>query len=456
MKKLKLFGTVVLAASLLFAGCANGSDPTPEVPPVVEDNNNEDNNGENNNGENQNGDDENNNGDDQNGDDENNNGENQTGEETTPSEDAYTITFSDTANSSTYADGVYTITVVNANDSEWGNQIFIKNPNAVAEIAAGDKIHTTITLESDKDIGTMFVKNQFNGGSYSGIDIQKALPANTATVFDIYGTVANDYDESSSIVLALRGNAADTVLKISAISVEKLSDYAITSVILTAASNSVAAGESTTLTAKDQFGFVIADAEFEITSENPVSAISGNVLTAGDSAEEITVVAKKDEITSDPITIIITVEKDYAKYWNTATITGGDVAPADYFSIWTDQNWCGSFVALSNMSATEDSVSLTQTVTGACWFGTQIWYGLSTVSNMSFKVTSTVSGDITVNAGSGNQVYTLEAGVEKEFSFENATGKLAIQLGNEAAGTQLGDCTFTISDFSVIPVTDAE
>ena len=456
MKKLKLFGTVVLAASLLFAGCANGSDPTPEVPPVVEDNNNEDNNGENNNGENQNGDDENNNGDDQNGDDENNNGENQTGEETTPSEDAYTITFSDTANSSTYADGVYTITVVNANDSEWGNQIFIKNPNAVAEIAAGDKIHTTITLESDKDIGTMFVKNQFNGGSYSGIDIQKALPANTATVFDIYGTVANDYDESSSIVLALRGNAADTVLKISAISVEKLSDYAITSVILTAASNSVAAGESTTLTAKDQFGFVIADAEFEITSENPVSAISGNVLTAGDSAEEITVVAKKDEITSDPITIIITVEKDYAKYWNTATITGGDVAPADYFSIWTDQNWCGSFVALSNMSATEDSVSLTQTVTGACWFGTQIWYGLSTASNMSFKVTSTVSGDITVNAGSGNQVYTLEAGVEKEFSFENATGKLAIQLGNEAAGTQLGDCTFTISDFSVIPVTDAE
>jgi hypothetical protein len=34
-------------------------------------------------------------------------------------------------------------------------------------------------LEADKEIATMFVKDQFNGVNYSGIDTQKNLPANT-------------------------------------------------------------------------------------------------------------------------------------------------------------------------------------------------------------------------------------------------------------------------------------
>lgn len=409
MKKLKFLGTAVLAASLLFAGCSSPevddptggkSNPTPSPAPAPVDN------------------------------------------------PDYEISFSgDNSNGNTYsyADGVYTVSVANANDSEWGNQIFIKNPNEEAELVAGDKIHATITLEADKEIATMFVKDQFNGGEYTGIDTQKNLPANTATVFDIYGTVSDNYDDSSSFVLALRGNEAETTLKMSNIKVEKLGDYAVTKVTVSAASTSISSGETTTLKAVDQYGFEIADATFEITSENPVATLSGNVVTGGDTAETITVIAKAGEINSEEISIAVTVAKDYAKYWKPSVTTEGANPPVDYFSIWADQNWCGSLVALSNMTATETEVSLTQNVTGTCWFGTQIWYGLSQASNVSFKVTSTVAGSITVNT----VVYELEANVAKEITLENVSGKLAIQLGKEADGTQLGSCTFTISDFSV-------
>ena len=84
-------------------------------------------------------------------------------------------------------------------------------------------------------------------------------------------------------------------------------------------------------------------------------------------------------------------------------------------------------------------------MTGSNWFGTQIWYGVSAASNFSFKVTSTVAGGITIN----DVVYELEAGTAKEITLEGVTGKLAIQLGTKDPATQLGDCTFTISDFSV-------
>ena len=406
MKKLKFLGTAVLAASLLFAGCSSPevddptggkSNPAPAPAPV-------------------------------------------------PDEAKYTVEFSDTDNEVSYADGVYTVSVANANDSEWGNQIFIKDPNAEAEVAAGDKIHATITLEADKEITTLFVKDQFNGVLYSGIDIQKNLPANTETVFDIYGTVTDDFDETAGFVLDLRGNAAETTLKMSNIKVEKLGDYAVSKVVVSAATESIAAGETTTLKAVDQYGFEIANATFEITSENATATLDGNVITGGNKAESITVIAKSGSIASEAITITVTVSKDYAKYWNADTTTEGGNAPADYFSIWTDHNWCGSSVTLSDMTAAETGVSLTQSVSGSCWFGTQIWYGLSQASNVSFKVTSTVAGAITVN----DVVYVLEENTAKTISLENVSGKLAIQLGQHAEGeTSLGSCTFTITDFSV-------
>ena len=410
MKKLKFLGTAVLAASLLFAGCSSPevddptggkSNPQPSPAPAPVDN------------------------------------------------PDYEISFTgdnSDGNTYSYAEGVYTVIVANANDSEWGNQIFIKDPNKDVELVAGDKIHATITLEADKDITTMLVKDQFNGGEYTGIDTQKKLPANTKTVFDIYGIVSDNYDDSASFVLALRGNAAETTLKMSDIKVEKLGDYAISKVVVSAASASISAGETTALKAVDQYGFEITDATFEISSENPVATISGNIVTGGNTAESITVIAKSGTIVSEAITITVTVSKDYAKYWKPSITTEGANPPVDYFSIWADQNWCGSLVALSDMTATETEVSLTQNVTGACWFGTQIWYGLSQASNVSFKVTSTVAGSITVN----DVVYVLEENTAKTVSLENVSGKLAIQLGQHAEGeTSLGSCTFTISDFSV-------
>lgn len=276
MKKLKIFGAAVMAASLLFTSCApaeNPSEPTPTPIPDPDPDPNPD-------------------------------------PDPDPNPDPnpiseYTIEFSDAANSSTYADGVYTITVVNANDAEWGNQIFIKNPNKEAGIAAGDKIHTAITLEADKEIATMFVKNQFNGGNYTGIDTQKNLPANEATVFDIYGTVTDDFDDSASIVLALRGNAASTTLKISDIKVEKIENYSVEKVVLITSADKAAFGESIELKATDQYGIKLDEVTFEIKTEGAVSTIEGNKLTAGNTAEVIDVVAKFGDKESDPVSITV-------------------------------------------------------------------------------------------------------------------------------------------------------
>ena len=358
----------------------------------------------------------------------------------------FEISFSNTNNSYVYnGSGVYTLTIADANDSEWGNQIFIKNPNKLAGVAKGDLVLATITVKSDKAISTFFFKNQYNGGNYSGQDTSKALEADTETVFQVVGTAADDYDDSSSYVIALRGNAADTTLVISNIKSEVLKDYDVTSVSIEATPASISAGEKSTITLKDQYGIAIADAVYAITSADPAATLAGNVLTAGDTAETVTVKATYGNF-EETVDVVISAEKDYAKYWApTLASQSGESAPADYFSIWADQNWCGSTVTLSDMTASATGVALTQTVTGSNWFGTQIWYGVSAASDFSFKVTSTVAGDITINS----TVYTLEADVAKEITLEGVTGKLAIQLGTETPATQLGDCTFTISDFSV-------
>ena len=359
----------------------------------------------------------------------------------------YKIEFSDKSNSYTFKDDVYTVNLVTAHDAgdEWGNQIFIKNPNANAGVAKGDLVHATITVTSDKDITAFFFKNQYNGGEYSGHDTTKALAANTETVFEVAGVVADNYDDSSSYVIAIRGNEANTSLKIKNVKSTVLKDYKVTSVSIEASPASISAGEKTTITLKDQYGIAVKDATYAITSASPAATLSGNVLTAGSVSETVTVKATYGDF-EKTVDVEISAEKNYAKYWApTPANQNGDSAPADYFSIWADQNWCGSYVALSDMTASASGVALTQTVTGSNWLGTQIWYGVSAASDFSFKVTSTVAGGITIN----DVVYELEAGTAREITLEGVTGKLAIQLGTKDPATQLGDCTFSISDFSV-------
>ena len=445
MKKLKLLGTTILAASLILAGCSQAVDEvipglenpgietqtptdgskTPDSSAGAEDNATEEDKDEK---------------DDGKKDDDKKDGE-------TPAlAGQYKVEFTDNSNSCTFADDVYTVTLATAHDAgdEWGNQIFIKNPNANAGVAKGDLVHATITVTSDKDITAFFFKNQYNGGSYSGDATIKALAANTETVFEVVGVVKDDYDDSSSYVIAIRGNEANTSLKIKNVKSTVLKDYEVTGVSIEASPASISAGEKTTITLKDQYGIAVKDATYAITSASPAATLSGNVLTAGSVSETVTVKATYGDF-EKTVDVVISAEKDYGKYWAPSITTEGSVAPADYFSIWADQNWCGSNVALSDMSASASGVALTQTVTGSNWFGTQIWYGVSAASDFSFKVTSTVAGGITIN----DVVYELEAGTAREITLEGVTGKLTIQLGTKEPATQLGDCTFTISDFSV-------
>ena len=336
MKKIKFLGAAILAASLIFAGCANGSDDdvdsTPDTEKVVdekggegseenggsESGSGEEAGGEENSGEGQNsgsgessgsgdsgsssgGDTEA--GDTDGGDTGTDNGDDDNTTDN-PENVGYPVTFSESSNSYSFADGVYTITLGAAHDAsdEWGNQIFITGLNEAAGIANGDKIKTTATVKADKAITTFFFKNQFHEGApHPGIDTSTSLEADTEKTVDIYGTVY-DYNETSLLVIAIRGNEANTTLTLKDVKVEKLGDYAVTSLAISPASKTIKEGETVTLQAVDQYGFEIPEARFEIVSDSS-STLSDKVLTG----------ASVDEV--------VTVKATYGTFEATATIT---------------------------------------------------------------------------------------------------------------------------------------
>ena len=149
-------------------------------------------------------------------------------------------------------------------------------------------------------------------------------------------------------------------------------------------------------------------------------------------------------------------EIDYNALWNDGQSTGETDAYLNAFSVWYDQGWCGSNVALSNMSASATGCTATRTVSGACWYGTQVWYAVSARCDMSFDIVMDVDGSITVN----DDVYELEAGVaqtievdgdklnKKAADVEKYT--LAILFGTDGEpATTVPSCTFTISNFAI-------
>ena len=463
MKKIKFLGAAVLAASLIFSGCANGSDDEPvqddttvETPANGENSGSGENTGSETNSGTNTGSEENSGAGQNAGSGENtgntgstgdtgntgntgntgsdnsssgsNSGSSESGENTGSNtengsgsvdedDEEYTLEFSDAANSSIFENGVYIVSVANANDSEWGNQIFIKNPNAAAGIAAGDKIHTTITLEADKDIGVMFVKNQFNGGSYSGIDTQKALPANTATVFDIYGTVAADYDDSSSIVLALRGNAADTELKISSIKVEKIENYSVSEVKILASADRAALGEVITLKATD--GIVLSDATFEITTDDAVSTLSGTKITAGNTPEEIKVVAKYDELVSEEITITV-----YAATYSNI-ILFDTTETVNKMKINEPENWWGTYT----LALEDDAIIASGVESGAC-------FGIYLNSEASYKTGAKLS--VTYSSDNDFAVKPVNPDTEFMITASSTENTVEFDLGNANKISKIG------------------
>ena len=370
---------------------------------------------------------------------------------------AYTVSFTgenSNGNTSSYENGVYTITVANANTENWQNQIFIKNPNTAAGLVAGDKIHATITAKADKTIEKFVFKDQFNGGTYSGIDnltSLEGLEANVAKKFDIYGTVTSDYDTSSSYVIDLRGNEAGTTLVLSEIKVEKLGNYTPSELKIKANSTSVSVGETVTFTTTDQYGFTLEGITYEIVSANSVSTLSGTVLTAGNTAETVTVKATLGDLTKT-IDITVTSNKDYGKYFTAegASSNGEDAAKGTpgYLFLWSQNT-------LSDVTASEKEYAFTRSSKSE-WWGTQVFYAAEKGKYaVTFNVTSSVAGKITVN----NTDYELSADTAKKIAFiKELAGTdtlISVQLGVNGVGP-IDEGTFKISDFSVTEITNLD
>lgn len=455
MKKIKFLGTAILAASLLFAGCSSPvedvvaeEDTSVTLSPEETGSNSGTTNGGSSTGGNSNG--------GSTGGNNGSGGSSTGGNEVTT---GFTVSFSDTDNTVTSADDVYTVNLTNEHGAadEWGNQIFIKNPNAAAGVKKGDLVKASVTVKADKEITTFFFKNQYNGGNYTGTDTSINLPANTEKVVQVVGTVTDDYDDSSSYVIAIRGNEANTTLTIKDIKSEVLSNYEVTSVSLAAKPTSISAGEKSTLSLNDQYGIAIADATFKITSES-VSTLAGNILTAGDQTESVTVKGTYGNF-EDTITIEVTADKDYAKYFKAGSQTSEvDLAVPGYMALWyvADPSWnCGDVVTVSDVSASNTSYTITRSDIGINTWSTQMFYKENAGKyNISFKIESTADGDITINTKNisltANSVYEFS----EEKTLDGLQTLISLQFGGSAGILPAG--TFTITDFSVTPASAAE
>ena len=417
MKKIKFLGAAVLAASLIFAGCSSPAGIVPEGIEPIDNNENNNETGEYNNGQNNNGQNNNNTG--------------------TPST-SMTVEFLDSSNTSTYANGVYTVNLGTAHDAgdEWGNQIWILNPNKSSGIAAGDKIHAAVTLEANKEIASVLVKDEFNHGSYSGIDLTKSVPANTPTVFDLYGTVADDYDDSARFVLAVRGNEAGTTLKVSGIKVEKIANYSVESINLSASANKAAFGEKITFSATDQYGIKLGGIEYSITTAGAVSTIDGAVLTAGDTPEEITVIAKLGALTSNEVTITV-YEATYSD-----VVLFNKVDLVNELNFAGIQNWWGTWTC----NVQENAIVATGEENGC--------FGLPLKSEASYKAGAKL--EVTYTANNAFAVKPVKPDAEFMLPASDTENTVQVSLGDADKMNTLGivfksaGSTATITSIKII------
>lgn len=228
--------------------------------------------------------------------------------------------------------------------------------------------------------------------------------------------------------------------------------YDVTAISLSASATSISATDTVTFTVLDQYGISVDNAEFSITTADAAATITDNVLTPGNKAETVTVKAKVGTL-EKTIDITISLAKDYGKYYKAGSQTSEkDLTVAGYMALWYvgDVSWnCGTVVTVSDVTASETSYTITRTDVGSNTWSTQMFYKESAGTyNVSFKITSTVAGDITIN----NENISLTADTAYEYSKENISLEafatlLSIQLGGTAGILPAG--TFTISDFSV-------
>ena len=126
-----------------------------------------------------------------------------------------------------------------------------------------------------------------------------------------------------------------------------------------------------------------------------------------------------------------------------------------YMALWY-QNW-DPVVNITSATASETEYSIVRESVGAQSWSTQFFYKENAGSyNISFNVTSTAAGEITIN----NEVISLEADTPYAYSSTKELSALdtllSIQLGKGDGNSILPAGTFTISDFSVTPASAAE
>lgn len=223
--------------------------------------------------------------------------------------------------------------------------------------------------------------------------------------------------------------------------------------------------DDTTIEAADSYRITVidsnnidrsADATFTIAENDSTnSSITGNVFTAGSTAGEAVVTVTLEGHT-ETITFNVITEKYYGKYFKNDSVMAEAVLDTPgYMALWY-QNW-DPVVNITSATASETEYSIVRESVGAQSWSTQFFYKENAGSyNISFNVTSSAAGEITIN----NEVISLEADTPYAFSSTKELSALdtllSIQLGKGDGNSILPAGTFTISDFSVTPASAAE
>lgn len=332
-------------------------------------------------------------------------------------------------------------------DTKWASQLKLSVSAREGNVfEKGAKYHFSVDVTSSGALGGCVVKDPSDKGlNVEGIDYAAKVKKEVSSYF-----IYNGETETSFDLLFAFGNCNKQKVVIENLKIEKLEDYDVTALTLTASSLSASTGETVTLTAKDQYGFEVTGATFSFAEEDTTgSSITGNTLTAGNTAGTAKVKATSGTVDSNTVEITISTEKDYDLHWGKGSSVVEGAAPNGYFSYFAEDG-----VELTNMNATENSATLkrSENKIGTNFWSTQIWYRVAEKSTLKFKVTSTVDGCITVKNLS-NKVINLEGNkASEEISVTLEAGaNLSLQLGNVSDNSPLPAGTFTISDFSVTP-----
>lgn len=311
----------------------------------------------------------------------------------------------------------------------------------------GEKYSVSVDVNSVIALSGCVVKDSDDNGIFNVEGIN--YPAGEKKTVSHNFVYTGESKTSFNLLFAF-GNCNKQRVVIENLKIEKLEDYDVTDLTLTASSLSASSGETVTLTAKDQYGFEVTDATFSFAEDDATgSSITGNTLTAGSTAGTAKVKATSGTVDSNTVEITISTEKDYDLHWGKGSSVKEGAAPNGYFSYFAEDG-----VELTDMLATETSATLTRSENkiGNNFWSTQIWYRVAEKSTLKFKVTSTVDGYITV-ANLSNKVINLEGNkASEEISVTLEAGaNLSLQLGNVNGNSPLPAGTFTISDFSVTP-----